>query len=138
MTHLTTFYDGGCPLCSREIAHYRRLDRAERIRWIDITTAPEMLTAAGLDPATAMRRLHVQDGRGRMLRGVPAFVAIWRQLPGYRLLATVVTALRLTGPLDSGYARFADWRFRRRCRDGVCAIDSLPPTPREGLDHRRS
>ena len=25
------FYDGGCPLCRREIAHYRRIDSAERL-----------------------------------------------------------------------------------------------------------
>lgn len=123
MTQLTTFYDGGCPLCSKEIAHYRRIDRAGRVRWVDITTAPEALAAAGLDQATAMRRLHVQDTDGRLLQGVPAFVAIWRQLPGYRRLAGLVQGLRLTGPLDLAYGRFADWRFRRRCAEGTCAVD---------------
>ena len=124
MTQLTTFFDGGCPLCSREIAHYRRLDRAQRIRWVDITTEPDALAAVGLDQATAMRRLHVQDAAGRLIQGVPAFVAIWRQLPGYRLLARLVTGLKLTTPLDWAYRRFADWRFRRRCQDGHCAIAS--------------
>ncbi|WP_295542945.1 thiol-disulfide oxidoreductase DCC family protein [uncultured Thiohalocapsa sp.] len=119
---LTTFYDGGCPLCSKEIAHYRRLDRAGRVRWVDITRDTHALAAVGLDQATAMRRLHVCDATGQLVQGVPAFVAIWRQLPGYRLLARVVTALRLTGVLDAAYRRFADWRFERRCRDGSCRI----------------
>lgn len=29
----TVFYDGSCPLCSREIAHYRRLRGAESLKW---------------------------------------------------------------------------------------------------------
>lgn len=121
-TAVTTFYDGGCPLCSKEIAHYRRLDRAGRVNWVDITRDAEALDAVGLDQATAMRRLHVRDADGRLVQGVPAFVAIWRQLPRYRLLARVVSALRLTAPLDAAYRRFADWRFERRCRDGACDI----------------
>ncbi|MGB5830698.1 MAG: DUF393 domain-containing protein [Thiohalocapsa sp.] len=123
MFQLTTFYDGGCPLCSKEIAHYQRVDRAGRIRWIDLTTDAEALSAAGFDAETAMRRLHVRDVEGQLISGVPAFVAVWQQLPGYRLLAWVVTALRLSGPLDRTYARFADWRFERRCRDGACALE---------------
>jgi predicted DCC family thiol-disulfide oxidoreductase YuxK len=123
MTELTTFYDGGCPLCSKEIAHYRKMDRAGRIRWIDITAEPQALAAAGLDQQTAMRRLHVRDADGRLVEGVPAFVEIWQRLPGYKLLARVVGALRLTGPLNWAYARFADWRFKRRCRDGACALE---------------
>ena len=34
------FYDGGCPLCRREIAHYRRIDSAERLRWVDALNEP--------------------------------------------------------------------------------------------------
>jgi predicted DCC family thiol-disulfide oxidoreductase YuxK len=122
MPELITFYDGGCPLCSREIAHYRRVDRAARIRWVDITADAEALHAAGIDTDTAMRRLHVQDANGGLLQGVPAFIAIWQRLPGYRLLARLVLTLHLTRPLDWAYRRFADWRFTRRCRDGACAL----------------
>ncbi|MGB5735815.1 MAG: DUF393 domain-containing protein [Thiohalocapsa sp.] len=119
---LTTYYDGGCPLCSKEIAHYRRVDRNQRVRWVDLTEAADELAAIGLDTSTAMRRLHVQEADGRLLSGVPAFVAIWRRLPGYRVLARVVEALGLIRPLEWGYARFADWRFRRRCDDGACGV----------------
>lgn len=123
-SRLTTYYDGGCPLCSKEIAHYRRVDRDQRVRWVDLTAAADELAAIGLDQATAMRRLHAREPGGRLLSGVPAFIAIWHRLPGYRFLARAVEALRLTRPLEWGYRRFADWRFRQRCRDGVCDIDS--------------
>lgn len=121
-TQITTYYDGGCPLCSKEIAHYRRMDRTQQVRWIDLTQAADELAAVGLDIATAMRRLHVRDAQGRLLSGVPAFVAIWRRLPRYRTLARIIETLRLIGPLEWAYAHFADWRFRRRCRDGACAL----------------
>jgi predicted DCC family thiol-disulfide oxidoreductase YuxK len=116
------FYDGGCPLCRREIAHYRRLDRHGAVEWVDLWTAPERLRRAGLDTRQAMARLHVIASDGRLLSGVPGFVAVWRRLPYYRHLARFVTGLGLVGPLDWAYGRFADWRLRNRCKSGVCGI----------------
>ena len=31
------FYDGACPLCSREIAHYRRRQDSDDLLWLDIS-----------------------------------------------------------------------------------------------------
>lgn len=122
MSDLTIFYDAGCPLCRREIAHYRRIDRAGRIRFADLHAAGAELAAAGVDGDTAMRRLHGREADGRLVTGVPAFVALWRRLPFYRHLATLVTGLRLTGALEWVYVRFAERRYRRRCRDGYCRV----------------
>lgn len=114
------YYDGGCPLCRREVDHYRRLDRLDRVRWVDISREPEALGALGIDLATAMKRLHATDEDGRLVSGVTAFAAIWRQLPGYRHLARIVSALGLVPLLDRAYSRFAAWRFRRQCAAGTC------------------
>ena len=78
------FFDGRCPLCSREVAHYRALDRRDRIRWVDISREPEALVELGIDRSVAMQRLHAVDETGRVVRGMTALVAVWRQLPGYR------------------------------------------------------
>ena len=40
MNRPVVFYDGGCPLCRREIAHYQRIDRERRIQWTDIQQEP--------------------------------------------------------------------------------------------------
>jgi len=126
------FYDGGCPLCRREVAHYRRLDRAGAVDWVDLLAAPQRLRQAGLDTRRAMARLHVIDGDGRLLSGVPGFVAIWRRLPYYRHLARIVTALGLLRPLDWAYDHFAARRFRSRCKSGVCGLGKVdPPSDRE-------
>jgi predicted DCC family thiol-disulfide oxidoreductase YuxK len=114
------FYDGGCPLCRREINHYQRLDRTGRVEWVDISRDTPLLQAFGIPLATAMARLHALTRDGRLVTGAYAFAAVWSELPYYRWLAKGLWALRLLGLLDRAYQRFADWRFRRRCRDGVC------------------
>ena len=53
---LTVFYDGACPLCRREIAFYRRRRGAARIRWLDISRAPEGEVAPGLSRCAALAR----------------------------------------------------------------------------------
>lgn len=118
----TVFFDGGCPMCRREIAHYQRLDAAGRIRWLDIHRERDVVAEVGVSWETAMQRLHVRGSAGELYTGVPAFVAIWREFPRYRWLARAVAAVPGLIPLlDFVYGRFARWRWRRRCRDGVCA-----------------
>jgi predicted DCC family thiol-disulfide oxidoreductase YuxK len=119
-TRPTVFFDGACPLCRREIAHYRRIDRAQRLRWVDAATEAETLAAHGLDLDRAMAELHVLDGNGGWHRGVDAFLVIWSRLPAYRWLARLVSSLGLRAPLGFVYRYFAAWRYRRRCGAGAC------------------
>jgi predicted DCC family thiol-disulfide oxidoreductase YuxK len=114
------FFDGACPLCRREVAHYQRLDRAGAIRWVDISRERAELDAAGIPYAHAMARLHAVDGDGQVLSGVPAFLAIWRHLPYYRRLGRVIESLRLVSLLEAAYRRFAARRLRSRCAAGAC------------------
>ena len=116
------FFDGGCPLCAREVDHYRRVDRGQRVEWIDLRQDEEWLPAFGVSRDEAMRRLHVLSGDGRLLTGAYAFAAIWEQLPGYRYLATLVRLPGILPLLDRVYERFAIWRYRRRCTDETCAV----------------
>ena len=111
---ITMFYDGGCPLCRREVGHYRRLDRARRVRWIDIDGQGEPLEPFHLTRSDAMARLHVLDRDGQMQSGAAAFVALWSALPYYRWLARFVQSLGLIPILERLYVPFARWRMSRR------------------------
>lgn len=118
---LTVFFDGGCPLCKREIAHYRRLRAREAVAWVDIIRQPEVLERFDLEQRTALAALHVwDDGRAVMHTGAAAFVRLWQSLPRYRWLARCITACRLTPLLERVYRVFARRHFRKRCRDGAC------------------
>ena len=118
---VTMFYDGGCPLCSREVAHYGRLDHEGRIQWLDIHANPGVVESIGVEYTEAMTRLHVRDRAGEIQTGVWAFAAIWDELPYYRWLARTLRFLRLLPALDLAYTRFARWRLRRRgCTAATC------------------
>jgi len=82
-------FNANCPICSREIAGYRRYCEARNlpVAFRDLDRAD--LGALGLTPEDAARRLHVID-RGTLLAGTPAFLALWRAMPRFRPLARVV------------------------------------------------
>ena len=60
-TRPVVFYDGGCPLCRREIAHYRRLRGAADLRWVDVVGEPDNLEKFGLSVEAAMQELHPEQ-----------------------------------------------------------------------------
>lgn len=102
MNQVTVWYDGGCPLCTREIALMRQLDRRRRIDFVDLSGSDG---ACPLDRAAMLERLHAREG-DRMLSGAAAFAAMWRAIPVLRplgLLARNELALRA---LDALYVRF--------------------------------
>lgn len=111
---ITMFYDGGCPLCRREVHHYRRLDRARNVRWINISVQEDRLAAFGLTREDALARLHVFDAAGQLQTGATAFAVLWSALPNYRWLARSIRYLRLIPVLECFYRPFARWRLARR------------------------
>lgn len=116
------FYDGGCRICRREVAFYRRLDRAGQVRWHDITLDTEPLAVLGVGQGEAQVRLHALDRQGRLRVGAAGFVAVWRELPYWRWLARLADLPGMVGLMDAIYRPYARWRFRRRCAQGACHL----------------
>ena len=56
------FFDGGRPLCQREVAHYRALDRKNRVSWIDISREARVLEEQG-SSVVDQPALHVPGAR---------------------------------------------------------------------------
>lgn len=115
------FYDGGCPLCRREIAHYQRIDSDRRIEWVDIQRQPEQLRSHGLTWQQAMQRMHVRDSDGRLVSGAAAFAVLWRHLPRYRWLASTISLPGISWLGERAYDVFARHRYRARCEAGQCS-----------------
>ena len=123
-------FDGGCPLCSREIRHYRRLRGADGVDWLDISRDDTPLPVDGIDRATAMARFHVRGRDGRWHQGAFGFAELWSHLRGYRHLSRLLRLTRLLPLVDRLYDHFARWRVRDRCTSDICAGPAATPTRR--------
>ena len=118
---LEVFFDGGCPLCSREINMLRRWDRDGRVRFTDIDAADFSAEGLGRTHEELMARLHGRLPDGTWLDGVEVFRRLYTAA-GFRLLAGVSRWPGIAGLLDVAYRVFARHRLRLtgRCHAGQC------------------
>lgn len=108
MTELIVWHDGDCPLCRREIAMMRRLDRAGAIRFVD---AADRDATCPIDRADLLARFHARED-GVMLSGAAAFAAMWRAIPLLRPLGLAARQPWVLALLERAYRRFLRLRPR--------------------------
>ena len=102
---MQVFYDGGCPVCSREIAFYRRRRGTDAFEWVDVHCAENSL-GPGLSREAALARLHVRLADGTLLSGAAAFAAMWRSMPGMRWLGRALQVPPFGALAEVGYRVF--------------------------------
>jgi predicted DCC family thiol-disulfide oxidoreductase YuxK len=86
----TVYFDGACPVCSREIAMYQRQPGADALCWVDVTRCGEGDLGEGLTREAALARLHLRQGDGRLVSGAAAFTSMWQALPRWRWLGRLL------------------------------------------------
>ncbi|WP_152435155.1 thiol-disulfide oxidoreductase DCC family protein [Erythrobacter sp. THAF29] len=99
------WFDGACPLCIREIAAMRRLDRRDAIDFIDVSQSSD--SDCPVDQADLLARFHAEEN-GKVLSGAAAFAAMWRAIPVLRpfgLLARNRYVLRVLERLYVAFLR---------------------------------
>ena len=89
---LTVFYDGYCPLCSREIESYKRLKLDTNIVWRDLAADADALQNENFNMTQALKLLHIKDAQGTLHIGLAAHLVLWRQLPGFQWRTQVLGA----------------------------------------------
>jgi predicted DCC family thiol-disulfide oxidoreductase YuxK len=142
MPEVETYFNSRCPVCSTEIGRCRGIAEAagRAMAWHDINEMPEALARFGVDIDAVRRKLHVMDREGQLRVGVPAFAALWNELPRHRWLARIAMQPFLLPLWTMLYDALAwalyHWNRRRARRLGRvarCAPISIssrrPPMP---------
>jgi len=121
-TTTTVWYDSQCPLCLREIALMRRMDKAGAIDFVDVYAGD-----CPLDPEILLKRFHAREGDGPIVSGAAAFAAMWRAIPKLRpigmaaqrpavlwVLERLYLVFLKVRPLMQRFARSLERRSRRK------------------------
>jgi predicted DCC family thiol-disulfide oxidoreductase YuxK len=120
----TFFYDGGCPICVREVGHWKGLlaaaaaaapaGAAPPLVLHDINgpeTVGKLGTHFGVSVEEAMARAHAIDESGTLRTGISAFVVVWSRLPYWRWLAGILrTVPAVLSAAELAYGVWADAR----------------------------
>ncbi len=125
---ITVLFDGECPLCAREVAMLRRLDRGRGRIGFDDIAAPEFDAARyGQTHEALMARIHGMLPDGTLVEGVEVFRRAYAAVGlGWALAWTRWPGLRRIS--DAGYRWFARNRLRltgrpdHACESGRCAL----------------
>jgi predicted DCC family thiol-disulfide oxidoreductase YuxK len=100
---LKVWFDGACPLCQREIALMKRLDRKQAIHFVDVAAGAD--PSCPIDRAQLLKRFHAEED-GTVLSGAAAFAAMWRAIPLLRWLGLVARSRTVLRVLEWLYLRF--------------------------------
>jgi predicted DCC family thiol-disulfide oxidoreductase YuxK len=103
------WFDGSCPLCRREIAFMKRLDRRGAIEFVDI--AGMARTECHIERAQLLSRFHARED-GRLVSGAAAFAAMWRAIPLLRPLGLLARVPLVLAVLEQCYGAFLRVRPR--------------------------
>ena len=71
---LTIFFDGGCPLCKREVDFLQSKNQKGSLRFIDINTSDFYLDLKyGITYKQAMERIHALKSDGSVIKDIKVF-----------------------------------------------------------------
>jgi demethoxyubiquinone hydroxylase (CLK1/Coq7/Cat5 family) len=107
---LTVYFDGECPVCSREVALYRRQAGADSCQWVDASACAPSALGEGLGREQALARMHVRRADGELVSGAHAFAALWQALPSTRRWGRLAAWRPLNAVLEVGYRLFLGLR----------------------------
>ena len=120
---IEVFFDGGCPLCVREIRLLKHWDRLAKIKFTDIHEASFAAADIGKSHEELMARMQGRLPDGTWVSGVEVFRRMYSAV-GFGPLVWISRWPLISQLLDVGYIVFARNRLwlTGRCRTGSCSI----------------
>ncbi len=120
---IEVFYDGGCPLCLREINFLKRRDRHGKIQFTDIDAPGFSSESYGKTYDELMAKIYGRLPDGTWITGVEVFRRLYTAA-GFGPLVTLTRLPVISQLLDLGYRIFARNRLRLtgRCTPQSCSV----------------
>ena len=127
MDSLTIFYDGTCPICTREMRALKQHDKASRIMLVDIFH-PDFEHYPQIDAQEAATVLHALDENHHLWLGLDVTYHAWKLVGKGWLYAPL--RWPLVKPIaDWAYLHFANHRYTiskwilgsRKCDNNQCS-----------------
>jgi predicted DCC family thiol-disulfide oxidoreductase YuxK len=116
MKEIEVFFDGDCPLCSREINLLKKLDKNNNIVFTDIANENFEASNYGLTFNDFMAEIRGKLPDGTMISGVEVIRCLYEAV-GLKWTVAITRLPIISTVLDLGYKLFAKnrLRFTGRC-----------------------
>ena len=86
---MKVYYNNSCKICRAEINLYKK-ENIDEINWVDITNNQAAKIETNKDYKELLRRLHVEKD-GKIFSGSKAFLLVWKNIPKYKILYSIVS-----------------------------------------------
>ena len=86
---MKVYFNNSCKICKAEIDLYKK-EKIDQINWIDITNNQLAKIETNKEYKQLLRRLHVEKD-GQIFSGAKAFVLVWKNIPKYRILYSIIS-----------------------------------------------
>ena len=107
---LTIFFDGSCPICSKEINFYKMRAGADELSWVDVSDEEIPIPIQTRSREELMARFHVLSSSGELVSGGAAFAELWASLPAFKIFGKIFKLPILRYLIDVGYDIFLTLR----------------------------
>ena len=107
---LTVFFDGSCPICSKEINFYKMRAGADELSWVDVSDEEIPIPTQTRSREELMARFHVLSSNGVLVSGGAAFAELWASLPAFKIFGKIFKLPILRYLIDVGYDMFLTLR----------------------------
>jgi predicted DCC family thiol-disulfide oxidoreductase YuxK len=118
---LQVYFDGDCPLCTKEVNMIRGKDTVRAIHFVDIASENFSPEEVGVSLAELMAEIHARLPDGQLIKGVEVFRQMYSRI-GFERSVTLSKAWGIRHGLELAYELWAKNRLRLtgRCADDVC------------------
>ena len=86
---MKVYFNNSCKICKAEIDLYKK-EEINEIIWVDITNNNQAKIETKKDFKELLRRLHVEKN-GEIFSGAKAFLLVWKKIPKYKFLYSILS-----------------------------------------------